>query len=82
MRRIAINGFGQIWRTFLRALLRQKADLEVVAINDMADPKTLAYAFKYDSVHGGWTDPFGVEQGHFVINVWLKRPNFYNRRGS
>jgi len=49
--RIAINGFGRIGRTITRiAKLRQRYD--VVAVNDMADADQLAYAFKYDSIHG------------------------------
>lgn len=51
--RIAINGFGRIGRVFLRAVL-QKQNIEVVAINDLADTPTLAHLFKYDSVHAGF----------------------------
>jgi len=51
--RIAINGFGRIGRTVLRiAKLRKHYD--VVAINDLAGAEELAYAFKYDSIHGTW----------------------------
>ncbi|MFN3238592.1 MAG: type I glyceraldehyde-3-phosphate dehydrogenase [Pseudomonadales bacterium] len=51
--RIAINGFGRIGRTVLRiAKLRKHYD--VIAINDLAGPEELAYAFKYDSIHGTW----------------------------
>lgn len=49
--RIAINGFGRIGRAFVRATYDDK-DLEIAAINDLADPKTLKYLFKYDSVYG------------------------------
>ena len=69
MRRIAINGFGRIGRIFLRILLqREEKDLEVVAVNDLADPESLPYAFKYDSVHGKWKIPFEVEKNHFVMD--------------
>lgn len=69
MRRIAINGFGRIGRTFLRILLqRQEKEVEVVALNDLADPESLAYSFKYDSVHGRWPAPFRVERNHFVTD--------------
>jgi glyceraldehyde 3-phosphate dehydrogenase len=51
MVKVAINGFGRIGRSFLRACL-QKEDIEVVGINDLTDTKTLAHLFKYDSVHG------------------------------
>ncbi|ONN26628.1 glyceraldehyde-3-phosphate dehydrogenase [Thermosipho affectus] len=49
--RIAINGFGRIGRLVLRELIRRNSDIEVVAINDLTDAKTLAHLFKYDSVH-------------------------------
>lgn len=69
MRRIAINGFGRIGRTFLRILLqRQEKDLEIVAVNDLSDPENLAYAFKYDSVHGKWKTPFETEKNHFIVD--------------
>lgn len=50
MKKIAINGFGRIGRITLRALL-ERNKVEVVAINDLTDTKTLAHLFKYDSVH-------------------------------
>jgi glyceraldehyde 3-phosphate dehydrogenase len=50
--KIAINGFGRIGRCILRALVERKVtDLELVAINDLTDPKTLAHLLKYDSIH-------------------------------
>jgi glyceraldehyde 3-phosphate dehydrogenase len=49
--RIAINGFGRIGRTITR-IAKLRKHYNVVAVNDLADPKQLAYAFKYDSVHG------------------------------
>ncbi len=49
--RIAINGFGRIGRNVFR-ILHKRADMEVVSINDITDPKTLAHLLKYDSVHG------------------------------
>ena len=51
MIKIAINGFGRIGRLTFRQLLK-KQDVEVVAINDLTDTKTLAHLLKYDSVHG------------------------------
>jgi glyceraldehyde 3-phosphate dehydrogenase len=51
--KIAINGFGRIGRCIVRALHERKiSDLELVAINDLTDPKTLAHLYNYDSVHG------------------------------
>jgi len=52
MTRIAINGFGRIGRNVLRALLERDADLEVVAVNDLTEPATLAHLLKYDSSLG------------------------------
>ena len=49
--RVGINGFGRIGRSVLRAIGRAE-DIEVVAINDLTDPRTLAHLLKYDSVHG------------------------------
>lgn len=48
--RVAINGFGRIGRTFCR-IAQSKKNIEIVAINDLADSKTIAHLFKYDSVH-------------------------------
>ena len=50
--RIAINGFGRIGRNVFRVLHQRYSDVEVVAINDITDPETLAHLLKYDSVHG------------------------------
>ncbi|MDR2285169.1 MAG: type I glyceraldehyde-3-phosphate dehydrogenase [Sphingobacterium sp.] len=59
--KIAINGFGRIGRHTLRNLLaRQLPNIEIVAINDLTDPATLAHLLKYDSVHG----PFPGEVSH------------------
>jgi len=51
--KVAINGFGRIGRNILRALIESgREDIEVVAINDLTDNKTLAHLFKYDSAQG------------------------------
>jgi glyceraldehyde 3-phosphate dehydrogenase len=50
--RVGINGFGRIGRLVFRALAQRPSDFDVVAINDLADPKHLAILLKYDSVHG------------------------------
>lgn len=50
--KVAINGFGRIGRPVFRRILDNHPDLEVVAINDLADPKTLAHLLKYDSSYG------------------------------
>jgi glyceraldehyde 3-phosphate dehydrogenase len=50
--KIGINGFGRIGRNYLRAALAKGSDLEVVAVNDLTDNKTLAHLLKYDSITG------------------------------
>ena len=51
--KIAINGFGRIGRCVVRALhQRGIGDIEIVAVNDLTDPGTLAHLFRFDSVHG------------------------------
>jgi glyceraldehyde 3-phosphate dehydrogenase len=57
--KVAINGFGRIVRLLYRAALEKKAKIDFVAINDLADAKTMAHLLKYDSVHGRL--PFNVE---------------------
>ena len=55
--RVGINGFGRIGRNFFRAARKRGADLEIVAVNDIGDAKTMAHLLKYDSVLG----PFGED---------------------
>ena len=50
--RVGINGFGRIGRNFFRAARKQGADLDIVAVNDLGDAKTMAHLLKYDSVLG------------------------------
>jgi glyceraldehyde 3-phosphate dehydrogenase len=52
--RVAINGFGRVGRSVLRIAHEQGADLEIVAINDLADAVTLAYLLRHDSVYGAF----------------------------
>ncbi|WP_185211485.1 type I glyceraldehyde-3-phosphate dehydrogenase [Sphingobacterium mizutaii] len=67
--RIAINGFGRIGRHTLRNLLNRNLDqMEVVAINDLADAKTLAHLFKYDSVHGPLDRTVDFDGNHLIID--------------
>ncbi len=67
MIRIAINGFGRIGRVTTRALL-QRSDIELVAVNDLTDDRTLAHLFKYDSVHGVFPGEVGHGDGHLLID--------------
>jgi glyceraldehyde 3-phosphate dehydrogenase len=52
--RIAINGFGRIGRQFLKAVLKRHPELEIVAVNDLADPAMNALLFKHDSNYGAF----------------------------
>ncbi|MEJ7691705.1 type I glyceraldehyde-3-phosphate dehydrogenase [Daejeonella sp.] len=70
--KVAINGFGRIGRITLRALL-EKAGIEVVAINDLTDTKTLAHLFKYDSVHRGFSGTVGAVENGLMVNGKLIR---------
>jgi glyceraldehyde 3-phosphate dehydrogenase len=65
--RIAINGFGRIGRVFLRNILTRE-NIEVVAINDLTDTKTLAHLFKYDSVHRGFKGTVDFDESHLFVN--------------
>jgi glyceraldehyde 3-phosphate dehydrogenase len=54
MTRVAINGFGRIGRQFLKAIIERHPEVEVVAINDLADPAMNAYLFKHDTTYGAY----------------------------
>jgi glyceraldehyde 3-phosphate dehydrogenase (phosphorylating) len=61
--RVAINGFGRIGRGMLRAIAERDIDLEVVAVNDVADPETLAHLLAYDSIYGLYPEPVRTRDG-------------------
>jgi glyceraldehyde 3-phosphate dehydrogenase len=65
--RVAINGFGRIGRLVMRNIL-QNPELEVVHINDLTDPETLAHLFKYDSVQGRYQGDVQVTDAGIVID--------------
>ena len=81
MTRIAINGLGRIGRTFLKLALEHPA-LEVVAANDIADPNSLVYLLKYDSVYGRYTGPVetGSTEGHISLRLGDHRVRLLNER--
>jgi glyceraldehyde 3-phosphate dehydrogenase (phosphorylating) len=68
MARFAINGFGRIGRNILRAAIGRGAQFDVVLINDVDKPKTLAHLFKYDSVHGIFDGTVEATEDAVVIN--------------
>jgi glyceraldehyde 3-phosphate dehydrogenase len=63
--RIAINGFGRIGRAVLRAAVEREAGLEVVAVNDIAPPETLAHLLAFDSVYGRFPGSVSADE-HFI----------------
>ena len=65
--RVAINGFGRIGRNVMR-IAASVPGLEVIAINDLTDAKTLAHLFKYDSVHGTFAGEVSVDDNNLLIN--------------
>jgi glyceraldehyde 3-phosphate dehydrogenase len=67
--KIGINGFGRIGRQVLRNIINNYDDnVEVVAINDLGNPKTNAHLFKYDSTYGKFKKEVIIEEGNLVIN--------------
>ena len=66
--KFAINGFGRIGRCILRAALARNEGLEVVAINDIGDTRTMAHLFRYDSVHGNFPGEVKFTEGEITIN--------------
>ena len=65
--RVGVNGFGRIGRVFFRAALEAQ-DIEVVAVNDLADAKTLAHLLKHDSVHGNLPAEVSSKDGAIFVN--------------
>ena len=66
--KVGINGFGRIGRNFFRALLEQKADLDVVAVNDLTDNKTLAHLLKYDSLLGRFPGEVSYDEAGIIVD--------------
>jgi len=66
--KIAINGFGRIGRPVLRRILEKQPGLQVVAINDLTDTKTLAHLLKYDSVYRGYNKKVDFTEKSIVVD--------------
>ncbi|MEM2875556.1 MAG: type I glyceraldehyde-3-phosphate dehydrogenase [Candidatus Bathyarchaeia archaeon] len=66
--KVGINGFGRIGRLLFRAAIEKNADIDFVAINDLADAKTLAHLLKYDSVHGRFNADVQATQNSITVN--------------
>ena len=65
--RVGINGFGRIGRNFTRALLLSGKDIEIVAVNDLTDNKTLAHLLKYDSILGKLADAVSYDEDSITV---------------
>jgi glyceraldehyde 3-phosphate dehydrogenase len=68
--RVAINGYGRIGRNILRAHYEggKKHDIQIVAINDLGDPKTNAHLTQYDTAHGKFSGTVGVDGDFMLVN--------------
>ena len=76
--KVGINGFGRIGRNFYRAVVESGADIEVVAVNDLTDNKTLAHLLKYDSILGRFPgevsyDDESITAGGKKMAAWAER---------
>ena len=70
--KVAINGFGRIGRLTYRALQAYE-NVEVVALNDLTDAKTLAHLLKYDSIHGRYPGEVSAEENGIIVNGKMLR---------
>lgn len=69
MKKVAINGFGRIGRNVFKALVNNyNNELQVVAINDLTDPATLAHLLKYDSLYGKFAGTVEAKESSIVVN--------------
>ena len=66
--KIGINGFGRIGRNFYRAIAKQSAEMEIVAVNDLGDTETRAHLLKYDSVHGNLENEINAADNGIMID--------------
>ncbi len=69
MLRVAINGFGRIGRNAFKAAIEEHSqDLEIVAINDLTEPKVLAHLLKYDSAYGTWDKQIFSDASNIIVD--------------
>lgn len=74
--RVGINGFGRIGRTFTR-VIANRDNIELVAVNDLADVNTLAHLLKYDSVHRKFPSEISVVEGEGIL-IGEQKVSFFN----
>jgi len=66
--KVGINGFGRIGRLVFRNMMQRPNEFDVVAVNDLTDPKHLAVLLRYDSVHGRYPGTVGASEGKLIVN--------------
>jgi glyceraldehyde 3-phosphate dehydrogenase len=66
--RVGINGFGRIGRNVFRAAVERGSDLDIVAVNDITDPATLAHLLEYDSIFGRYPGQVAARDDHIVVD--------------
>jgi glyceraldehyde 3-phosphate dehydrogenase len=78
--RVAINGFGRTGRAAFRAAYEREADIELVAINDVADPAMLAQLLRHDTVYGPFPATVEAADGAIVVDgTPIAAPCYSNR---
>src|SRR5437660_4240312 len=65
--KVGINGFGRIGRLVFRSMMQRPNEFDVMAVNDLADPKHLAILLKYDSVHGPFEGTVEAGEGKLIV---------------
>src|SRR5437588_9327881 len=68
MVKVGINGFGRIGRLVFRVMAGRPSEFDVVAINDLSDPKHLAHLLKYDSIHGRFDGTVEAGEASLIVN--------------
>jgi len=66
--KVGINGFGRIGRNYLRAIIAEGADIEIVGVNDLTDNKTLAHLLKYDTVLGRFPQSVSYDDSSIIVD--------------
>src|SRR6266851_4583392 len=66
--KVGINGFGRIGRLVFRSMMERPAEFDVIAVNDLTEPKHLAILLKYDSVHGRFNGTVEAGDGKLTVN--------------
>ncbi|MCD4706006.1 type I glyceraldehyde-3-phosphate dehydrogenase [bacterium] len=68
MAKIAINGFGRIGRAVFKILIEKHKNLQITAINDLTDTKSLAHLLEYDTMYGKWNKKIGFNKDSIIVD--------------